>query len=499
MITVTLAAIVLIEILILVPAALRERERFDRIFAGRAAESAWSFLPKIRPALQGEGSLTTAGLDDMQASAAPYSIVIWDQEGEVLFAPKAVLGKVEGLDPAEWKLGEVRRFGGKKIRAAILPLQEADEKAIGYLGIIDPKEGMSPELLHFVLRVLGLVLIICLGTACAVLVITYYDVLAPIQRLIAANVATWGREPDEDKIPEEDIPHSEIGEIMRTRNRMLGRLADIRDELLAKKEELELLYRTLEERVAKRTKQLQTAREQVLHSEKLAAIGKLAASVAHEINNPLGIIAAGTEELRRLIDSRAENEALVRESRNSLEAIRSQIRRCKEIIDSLLAFARPGDPESVQAEAEDIPVVAFFEQTVGLLARQARSQELFIQLHFDAVPATMNVLKTNLQQAVVNLIQNALDASSPGGEVRVRVRGENDALEISICDDGAGMSEEMLDRVFDPFFTTKEPGRGSGMGLTIADHYIRAIGGHLSCESKQGEGAVFRITLPGRI
>jgi len=216
----------------------------------------------------------------------------------------------------------------------------------------------------------------------------------------------------------------------------------------------------------------------------MAAIGKLAASVAHEINNPLGIIGASGEELRRALADESE-------AQRPLEIIRSQVARCKRIIDALLDFSRrrPARPEPTD-------LAPYLEETLELLRPRARQEGK--ELHLSVAPGVRaTLLPTQLQQAVVNLVANGLDATPAGGVVRVGAEARGERVCLWIEDDGDGIPADQVADAFEPFFTTKAPGQGAGMGLAIAANFIHAQGGTLRYEPATSGGARFVIDLPG--
>ncbi len=473
-VAVMVVAIVAIEGVILIPTTLHDRAEMRRRFFAEAEAAAWEAAPALATALA-HGAVP--GLPEVMCS----HVTIYDPAGRAVAgtdpdprlgrAVVALLGRGDRVERGQEASG----------RCFLLLRLIYHDTPVGCVAVVKPADAIARATLHYVLRTLGMVLLICGFTALIVLLYLVRAVLRPVERIVAANVASGGG--GEKIIPEDEIPLTEIGEIMRTRNRMLARLRGTREEVEAKNRELASWAQTLEARVAERTTALKQAQEQVVQAEKMAAIGKLAASVAHEINNPLGIIGASAEELRRALDGEEE-------AQRPLEIIHSQVGRCKRIIDALLDFSRrrPARPESTE-------LAPFLEETLELLRPRARQEDKELRLSVAArVRAT--VLPTQLQQALVNLVTNGLDATAAGGVVRVGAEARGERVCLWVEDDGQGIPADQVAEAFEPFFTTKAPGRGAGMGLAIAANFVHAQGGTLAYEAAARGGARFVIDLP---
>ncbi|WP_374712565.1 ATP-binding protein [Symbiobacterium terraclitae] len=244
--------------------------------------------------------------------------------------------------------------------------------------------------------------------------------------------------------------------------------------------------------------------QMVLQSEKLAAVGQLAAGVAHEINNPLAIISAYAEDLAdRLRDEGAA--ALERDGELSayLTQLQVQVQRCKGITANLLDFARRGP-----AEPEPVDVIGVARATAALVAPRARKAGVALSVEVrDGLPA-VRASRDQLQQVFLNLVTNALDAIEEGGGSQVSIMavavpaGQATAgaagavLRVGVRDDGPGMSEAVAGRALEPFFTTKPPGRGTGLGLSTCYGIVTGLGGRLWLESRPGLGTTVWFELP---
>jgi signal transduction histidine kinase len=251
--------------------------------------------------------------------------------------------------------------------------------------------------------------------------------------------------------------------------------------------ELAALYRDLEAKVHAKTQEL-------VRSEQLASVGYLAAGVAHEINNPLGIIAGYGERALSQLDGELNAQTLP-SAQKALTIICEEAFRCKQITDRLLSLARPGTQSR-----RVVSIATIAEAVVSTLAGlgTVRSGRLTL----DVQPGhDMKVLvnEGEIKQVLLNLIMNGLEAVDPGtGEVRVCLSTRNDKVELSVIDNGQGMSPEILDKIFQPFFTQKRGQRhGTGLGLSIAHAIVMGHGGRILAESDgPNKGSRFRIELP---
>jgi GAF domain-containing protein/nitrogen-specific signal transduction histidine kinase len=230
---------------------------------------------------------------------------------------------------------------------------------------------------------------------------------------------------------------------------------------------------------------------QMLLTERLTTAGRLAAGVAHELNNPLATIAGCAEALL----SRAREDALaalpgVEDLRTYLALIEEEAYRCKDITGSLLQFVR--DPGSRRAPT-DVNVVV--QKTTELLSHQARfrAARFLTDLEPDLPMVTAN--EGQLRQVFLGIAANALEAMGSQGTVTIRSRRRRDEIEIEFEDEGPGMADEILTRIFDPFFTTKPPGQGTGLGLAIAQGIVTDHGGRIEVTSRVGKGTTFRVVL----
>ncbi len=251
----------------------------------------------------------------------------------------------------------------------------------------------------------------------------------------------------------------------------------------------------------KQFRRLQQSQAQLIHAEKMSALGRLAASVAHEINNPLqavqGCLALINDDLA---DSDLDESQRREHTQHDLEVAQVEINRIVAIVRRLRDFYRPA-----REGLRSIPLHTVLENLVALVGKQLQNSGIVVELNWDQLPD----LYTNpdlLQQVFLNLALNAIDAMPGGGTLRVRTALEQSPLRnspqavpvarVEFSDTGTGIPPELLSRVFEPFFTTKE--HGSGLGLSISYEIIESLGGEIAVTSQVGIGTTFVVLLPVR-
>ena len=236
------------------------------------------------------------------------------------------------------------------------------------------------------------------------------------------------------------------------------------------------------------------AHRAVAHSEKLAAVGRLAAGVVHEINNPLATIAACAEALEaRVAEGVFGGQSRdVDDLREYLALIRSEAFRCKAITNGLLDFSR-----NRAGEHAPVSLARVITSAARLLRHQRRGPqdvEFAVEVADDLAPVLGD--EGQLQQAVIILAENAVDAMPQGGRVVMRARNEGARVAVEVADTGIGIPAEHLAKIFEPFFTTKEVGAGTGLGLAVCYGIVKEHGGHVAVDSTAGRGTTFTLTLP---
>jgi signal transduction histidine kinase len=248
-------------------------------------------------------------------------------------------------------------------------------------------------------------------------------------------------------------------------------------------QELKAFSQQMEEKIQKTTADLRKTEAQLIRSEKLAALGQLAAGIAHEIRNPL-------TSINILIHSLTENFPSESARREDLQVIEEEIRRINEIVDQFLRFAKPAPPLLEKAD-----VLSVFEETLQLLRPQTEKQRIIVQKEFQVIPP-ISMDREQMKQVILNLLLNAVQAMAKGGNLTLRGQvSENDRwIALSIQDSGIGIPEEDINKLFDPFFSTKEG--GVGLGLSIAHRIIDQHHGKIEVESTPGKGTLLTVWLP---
>ncbi len=226
-------------------------------------------------------------------------------------------------------------------------------------------------------------------------------------------------------------------------------------------------------------------------SNKLASIGRLAAGVAHEINNPLSIInqkAGLVQDFLEFSDDFPHKNTMG----DALEGIQNSVERCKTITHRLLGFAR-----HAEVETEEVDVNDTIREVVDFLAKEATYNQIKIGFDFNHEVEKIWSSRGLLQQVFLNITNNAIDAIGTGGKIVLSstVKDQN-TIQVTIADDGPGMTPDVLKHIFEPFFTTKETGKGTGLGLSITYGLIKKLGGNINVASELGKGTTFEISLP---
>jgi two-component system NtrC family sensor kinase len=236
--------------------------------------------------------------------------------------------------------------------------------------------------------------------------------------------------------------------------------------------------------VQEQMEKLKRAELQLIQSAKLAAVGELAAGVAHEINNPLTSVMGFAELL-------LNNPTLDASTRQDLETIVREAMRARDIVRNLLSFSRQTKP---QRQPTDIGQVV--RQTVAMVRQQMERGGVVIEEDYAADVGLVTVDGAQLKQVFLNLIANAAQAMPHGGKLKLHVARRGDEVAISVSDTGIGILPEMLNHIFEPFFTTRPVGQGTGLGLPMSLGIVQEHGGRISVESQVGQGSTFTVWLP---
>jgi two-component system NtrC family sensor kinase len=355
------------------------------------------------------------------------------------------------------------------------------EKAV--LGVLDVGVSLAPadqEMAAFRRVSLIATAIMALLLGAFFWYVAQHRVVRPVEALVHAT-----RRVAQDELETEIHvdARGELGLLAASFNEMIRSLRRVEGEL-------RLLTEQLEEKVEERTGELRAAQETLIRTEKLSSLGKLSASIAHEINNPLAGILTFAKLMIRTIEHGPVGEAERRTLVKQLALVQRETERCTAIVRNLLDFARERP-----LQLKDVDVNQVVEEVFSLVANQTAI--LGVQVEKDLAKVKMVEADFGqLRQAFINIVINGMEAMGKGGHLRVSTRPlpEEDAVGIVFQDDGPGIPPELMQKIFDPFFTTKE--KGTGLGLSVVYGIVERHRGRVSVESEPGKGTRFTIQLP---
>ncbi|MDY0211609.1 MAG: ATP-binding protein [Desulfuromonadaceae bacterium] len=304
------------------------------------------------------------------------------------------------------------------------------------------------------------------------LVLTKSLIIAPVRRIIA----------HQRKIAAGDLSghieiksYDELGELAAGANEMTA-------SLLLSQQEVQAWANTLEDKVQDRTRYIQEMQANLARSERLAALGKLVAGIAHEINNPLtGILTYSSMA--------EERDDIDQELRDDLRIITHETQRCAEIVRGLLDFGRESIPTKKYTAVDTL-----LDKSLALLEHQSIFQDILIHRNYAEDMPQIEVDPNQLEQVFMNLFLNAAHSMPGGGSLSIDTWQDVDKMMIAISDSGSGISTENLTKIFDPFFSTKDQ-QGTGLGLSVSYGIIKNHGGTIEVESTEGVGTRFLISL----
>jgi two-component system NtrC family sensor kinase len=350
---------------------------------------------------------------------------------------------------------------------------------LGFLEMDFPLEQIDASVWSRTLKTITAgVIFFCILSFC-LLVILWRLVSRPVS-ILAENMK---------KVAAGDLDHhvqinsnDEIAMLAQNFNEMISELARSRDTM-------NRWTQTLEEEVAKKTEEIQQTQRSLVQAEKLASLGRMAAGVAHELNNPL----TGIITFAHLMLSRTPEEN--KDDRDDLNVIIEQSERCAKIIKGLLTFSRARHHEKTVCNINDV-----LDKTLDMI----KTNEKFYHIKIHTTKSETALLAqgdaSQFQQVFLNMLINAADAMNEKGRLTIQTHKveENSEpyAEIIFIDTGSGIPDDVIEKIFDPFYTTKPPGKGTGLGLAVSHGIIKHHGGKINVTSKVGQGASFFIRLP---
>jgi two-component system NtrC family sensor kinase len=364
----------------------------------------------------------------------------------------------------------------------------AGVKVLGVLDLALNLESVDREVGGMKARVLVVTAVEITLISLFIIVFTRRFLSRPIEKLIAGANAVSQMELD---TPINIVGSSEeLDELARSFDVM-------RDRLRTALAEINQFTQKLETKVEERTEQLKAAQKKLVQSDRLASLGQLSASVAHEINNPVsGVLNLAMLMQRMLKDDGVPAERLP-EFRKYLGQVISETSRVGRIVSDLLAFSRRGKPQRAPADLNRI-----VRMTLSLVQHKLKLSNVEVEASMREDLPAVPCDASQIQQVVLNLVLNAAEATQNKSvdkrqaRVTISTYAADGMVHLTVADNGEGIRPENLARIFDPFFTTKADGKGVGLGLAVSYGIIQAHGGDIEVKSTVGEGATFEVTLP---
>lgn len=389
-----------------------------------------------------------------------------------------------------------RNGGGKRVLGIITPLENqlacsnaachAHPESQQILGVLDTDLSLAKadaQLADSSARML-------VYTAAAMLIVAVLSWLF-VWRLVGKPIKAL--EHGTERLAQGDLgyqidvrSHDEVGDLAHSFNDMSLQLRSANEEIVA-------WAKTLEDRVEQKTRELKSAHDHVLQVEKMASIGKMAAVVAHEINNPLSGILTYAKLLRKWVDQGKMDTSKHQETAECLDLIAAESHRCGDIVKNLLNFSRTSP---MNVESTDLNAVV--DRSIRLVQHQLELGSIQLQLNLDDHLPQVQCDPAQMEQVLLALVMNAIDAMPHGGNLwlRTRITDTGDEIEIEVRDDGMGIAPEILPQIFEPFLTTKETGHGVGLGLAVSRSIMERHHGRIAVQSAAGKGTTFTLTLP---
>ncbi|MBW7888181.1 MAG: GHKL domain-containing protein [Bacteroidetes bacterium] len=356
------------------------------------------------------------------------------------------------------------------------------------LGVLDVSldlTAVDQEMSAIRIRVIIITIAIVVIMSLYILYFSKNFVDAPIAHLIEGTRAVSQMQLDTPVVIESS---EELGELAESFDIMRLQLKSALDEI-------NQFTLSLETKVEERTEQLKAAHQKLLKSDRLASLGQLSASVAHEINNPLSGVLNLSMLLQRIIKDDGIPKERVEDFKKFLSQIINETARVGRIVQDLLAFSRQSKPHRSQF---DINMIV--KTTASLIQHKLKLMEVTNELHLEEKLPLVSCDGSQIQQVVMNLVMNAAEACQNKLNAKVIISTASDAdlqnIYLAIQDNGDGISEENLTKIFTPFFTTKGDGKGVGLGLAVVYGIVESHKGEINVESKVGEGTTFTVRIP---
>jgi two-component system NtrC family sensor kinase len=416
-----------------------------------------------------------------------------DKNAEACYICHAAERPLERLSTSE----RSRIFPGKKHRilAMITPIynepdcynaschaHSQEQRVLGVLDIGMSLAEVDNELKRNQAISIFFTLIAILGISSILTLYIHRLVTKPVKQLVNATKTVALGNLDVE-LPRRT--RDEIGQLAVSFNHMI-------QDLKKAKEKIQAWNIELENKVEERTQKLRMAREQLVQSEKMASMGVLASSVAHEINNPLQGILTYIKLMLRILSGENVDQKKLKDFENYLQLMGNEIQRCGDMVKNLLVFSKQSKLKIQEANINDI-----IKNSLLLVENKVKIQNIKVVLNLiEKIPLIYCDVK-QIQQTLIAMVINSIEAMPQGGEIDITTRDiEGKQVEITIADTGEGIPRENLKNIFDPFFTTKEAVKSTGLGLFVSYGIIKEHKGTIAVESESGQGTAFHIRLP---
>jgi len=357
-------------------------------------------------------------------------------------------------------------------------------RVLGGLDLSLSLESVDHEVANMKMRVLIVTAVEITLISLFIIVFTRRFLGRPIEKLIEGFKAVSQMELD---TPLDIAPGSEeLGELARSFDVM-------RERLRAAMGELNQFTQNLETKVEERTQQLQAAQKKLLHNDRLASLGQLSASVAHEINNPISGVLNLSMLLQRMLKDDGIPPNRIEEFRKYLTQVTNETTRVGRIVSDLLAFSRRSKPQRASADLNRLAAT-----TLSLAQHKMKLSNVEVESQFQEGLPAVQCDASQIQQVVLNLLLNAAEATQSKSErhVTMSTSCDHNEVRLTVTDNGEGIPAENLSKIFDPFFTTKSEGKGVGLGLAVSYGIVQAHGGDIEVKSRPGMGTSFVVSLP---
>ena len=364
-------------------------------------------------------------------------------------------------------------------------IHHSDEKILGLLEVQMSLSAIDKNLKTSELNYLILVSLFIMSVIAVFILYTRQKISKPLTHIVrASNEVAKGNL--DVRIPVEMFRLSDVYNVGNAFNNML-------EKIDRANQELRVWSKELEEKVREKTEELKRTQNELIHIEKMASLGKLSSSVAHEINNPLSGVLTYTKLVSRQLKEDELSPEEINNALKHLEMIESETKRCGNIVKGLLDFSRETSPKF-----EVTSLNMFLQETQVLMSHSFKVADIEFQTDFSASEDKIKCNPNQIKQACIAVLVNALEAVNAGGMVTFRSYNRKDSkmIHVEVSDDGVGIRPEDLDHIFEPFFSRKRDGSGSGLGLAVTYGIVQRHNGNIHVKSDIGKGTKFIISFP---